>query len=187
MTDDDVRNLGPLGPLAGVWVGDKGNDRAPSDDRGVELNTFRERMTFDPIGRVDNHEQTLYGLSYTTVVRRIGEDDPFHQELGYWLWDAANEQVMRCFLVPRGIALIAGGTVKADAKQFELAAEVGSETYGIVSNRFLDVEFKTVRYTLKVGFHDSHNFSYEEDSVLRIKGQSELFHHTDANTLRRVK
>ena len=63
---------------------------------------------------------------------------PFHEELGYWMWDAANQQVMRCFIVPRGVNVIAGGTVEADATSFELSADVGSETYGICSNKFLD-------------------------------------------------
>ena len=110
----------------------------------------------------------------------------FHEEVGYWLWDAANEQVMRCFIVPRGVAVIAGGTVVADAKRFELSAEVGSETYGICSNIFLDGEFKTVRYELEMTVHGPDSFSYAEDTVLRIKGQSELFHHTDRNRLTRA-
>ena len=82
-------------------------------------------------------------------------------------------------MVPRGVTVIAGGTVEPEAREFHLAAEVGSETYGICSNRFLDREFKTVRYELKVTIHDANSFSYEEDTQLQIKGQSELFHHID--------
>jgi hypothetical protein len=49
--DDNIKNLGPLAALAGVWEGDKGDDKAPDDDRvSVEHNLFRERMTFEPIG-----------------------------------------------------------------------------------------------------------------------------------------
>ena len=84
------------------------------------------------------------------------------------------------------VSVIAGGTVKADADSFEIAADVGSETYGICSNQWLDVEFKTVRYELKVTIHDDDSWSYEEDTVLQMKGRDEPFHHTDANTLRRV-
>ena len=29
---------------------------------------------------------------------RENEDSPFHTEIGYWLWDAATEHVMRCFM-----------------------------------------------------------------------------------------
>jgi hypothetical protein len=105
--------------------------------------------------------------------------------LGYFLWDGQAKQALRCFIVPRGVAVIAGGTVEPDAKSFELAADVGSETYGICSNRFLDKEFKTVRYELKVTIHDDQSFSYEENTQLLIKGRKDLFHHIDKNTLQR--
>jgi gamma-glutamyltranspeptidase len=54
------------------------------------------------------------------------------------LWDPKAKQVLRCFLVPRGVAVIAGGTAEPNAKSFALSADVGSETYGICSNKFLD-------------------------------------------------
>ncbi len=186
MTAEDIKLLGPLGPLAGTWEGDKGADVAPSDTRATAHSKFREHMVFDPIGRVDNHEQVLYGLRYATKAWRLGEENPFHEEVGYWMWDAANKQVLRCFLVPRGISVIAGGTVEADAKVFELAAEYGSSIYGICSNQFLDEEFRTVRYWLKVTVHGDDSFSYEEDTELKMKGREQIFHHTDQNTLRRI-
>ena len=34
--------------------------------------------------------------------------------------------------------------------------------------------------------NDDGSFTYEEDTMIRIKGQEELFHHTDANTLFKV-
>lgn len=173
--------------MAGIWEGQKGDDVAPSDDRGTEQNKFRERMTFEPIGPVNNHEQQLYGLRYATMAWRIGEEAPFHEEVGYWLWDAREKQVLRCFMVPRGVTVIAGGTVEPGATSFSLSADVGSETYGICSNKFLDREFKTVRYELTVTVHDADSVSYEEDTQLRIKGQKEIFHHRDKNTLKRVR
>ena len=172
--------------LEGIWEGGKGIDQAPDDDPvQVETNRYRERMTFAPTGLVTNHQQKLYGLRYATTAWRLGEEDPFHEELGYWLWDADNKQLLRCFMVPRGVTIIAGGTVEADATSFELAAEVGSETYGICSNQFLDANFKTVRYELKLEIKDNDTLIYWEDTVLKIKGQDELFHHTDEHTLTR--
>ncbi len=155
MSNEDIENLGPLAVLAGEWEGDKGADVAPAvPDRGVAKTSFRERISFTPIGRVDNHEQVLYGLRYSTTAWPQGADAPFHEEVGYWLWDAEREQVMRCFIVPRGVSVIAGGTAQADARSFSLEARVGSETYGICSNRFLDEQFKTESYRLKVTIHD---------------------------------
>jgi hypothetical protein len=116
----------------------------------------------------------------------LGEPDGFHEELGYWLWDARSQQVICCFMVPRGVAVIAGGTVEPGAASFELTATLGSPTYGICSNQFLDVEFQTVAVTLKVTFEGPHCFSYDETTTLKIKGQATPFSHRDRNTLTRV-
>ena len=187
MTEELIANLGPLAPLAGVWEGDKGDDIAPDENpREIENNKYRERLVLEPFDPVDNHAQTLYGLRYSTAAKRLGKDKVFHEELGYWLWDPAEKQVLRCFIVPRGVTVIAGGTVEPDAREFQLAADLGSATYGICSNQFLDREFKTVRYELKVTVHNENSFSYEEDTQLQIKGQDKLFHHTDKNTLQRA-
>lgn len=186
MNDEILSKLGPLAGLAGVWEGQKGDDTAPAPDRGVEKNAYRERIVFEPFGPVDNHEQSLYGLRYSTVAHRIGAADSFHEETGYWMWDADRKQVFRAFLVPRGISVLAGGTVEPDARSFELRAELGSPVYGICSNPFLDAEFKTVRYELRVTLNDDGSFAYEEDTQLQIKGKPGVFHHVDKNVLRRV-
>jgi hypothetical protein len=180
-----VAKLGPLAALAGVFEGDQGVDEAPSAARTLEQTPYRERATFEPMGPVDNHEQVLLGLRYAMTAWRLGEEDPFHEERGYWLWDAEAKQVLRCFVVPRGVTLTAGGTVEPDATSFELAADVGSETYGICSNLFLDREFKSVRYELAVS-HTGDGFDYRQDTQLQLKGRSEIFHHTDQNSLVRV-
>lgn len=177
--------LGPLAPLVGVWEGTKGDDVAPSDDRGTENNKYRERLVFEDIGLVENHEQRLFGLRYKTMAWRIGADDPFHEELGYWLWDGNAKQVMRCFMVPRGVAVIAGGTVEPGAKSFQLTAELGSPTYGICSNPFLDKEFKTTSYHLNVTIEDDDRWTYEEVTKLVMPKRPEPFDHTDRNTLTR--
>ena len=85
---------------------------------------------------------------------------------------------------PREVSVIAGGIVEPDAREFQLVTHVRSETYGICSNQFLDREFKTVSFKMKVTIHDENSFSYEEDTQLQIKGQKKLFHHTDKNTLK---
>lgn len=183
MTDN---KLGPLAVLAGNWEGERGTDIAPGADLGVMETPFRERMVFEPIGEVTNHQQSLYGLRYATTVWPVGKDEPFHEEVGYWLWDAANQQVMRSFTVPRGYTVLAGGTANADASRFQVAADLGSETYGICSNLFLDQEFRTVRFQCNMTIHGADSFSYEEDTQIRIRGQADLFHHRDANHLVRA-
>jgi len=93
---------------------------------------------------------------------------------------------MRCFVVPRGVLVNAGGYVEADSKTFHLEAEVGSQTYGVLSNRYLDDSYKTKRYTLDVRCHDDGAFSYKEDTELWIPIDQEIFHHTDENRLEKV-
>ena len=152
----------------------------------IEYNAFRERVVLEPIGLVENHEQSLYGLRYAKTAWRIGVDDAFHEEVGYWLWDAAAKQVMLTFIVPRGVTVLAGGTVEPGAKSFALSAEVGSEVFGICSGPFLDEQFKTVRYDIELTVNEDGSFTYAENTQLKIKGQVEIFAHTDQNTLHRV-
>jgi len=188
MTDENIRNLCPLAPFAGIWEGTKGIDLAPDDDRvSVERNEFSERVVLEPIGLVENHEQSLYGLRYAKTAWRLGVEDPFHEEVGYWLWDAAARQVMLTFIVPRGVTVLAGGTVEPDATAMKLSAAVGSEVFGICSGPFLDEQFKTVRYDIELTVNDDGSFSYAQNTQLQIKGQSEIFAHTDENTLRKVE
>jgi len=184
-TDDILINLGPLAALAGIWEGDQGIDVAPSLSGAVQT-SYRERISFEPMGPVTNGPQTLYTLKYSTTAWPLDARDAFHEELGYWLWDAEAGMVMRCFIVPRGVNVLAGGSATADAKAFSMAADVGSETFGISSNPFLDKAFKTVRYKLSIIIHDTDSFSYVEDTQLEIPHLQDIFHHTDSNTLIRV-
>ena len=181
-----MSELGPLVGLAGIWEGDQGIDVAPSSTRGKQETRYRERIVFEPFGPVDNHAQRLWGLRYSRTATPLGEEEPFHEELGYWLWDAVEGQVLRCFLVPRGVTILAGGDASAEDRRLSLVATVGSPTYGISSNRFLDREFKTVRYELSVTIEDPDTFRYDEVTHLLLKDRSDVFVHRDANTLRRV-
>jgi hypothetical protein len=181
--------LGPLGPLHGIWEGERGNDIAPSDapetDRQPVTSPYRERMVFEPTGKVENHEQTLYGLRYSTRAWRIGASDAFHEEVGYWMYEPATGLIMRCFMPPRGMTVLAGGTAAPTARKFSLEARAGDEVFGICSSAFLQAEFKTMRYTVAVEFLDDDTLRYESHTFMRVK-TNDLFDHVDANTLRRV-
>lgn len=185
-TEELKAYLGPLYQLMGIWEGDKGDDVAPSDDRGTENNKYRERFTLEPISPVQNHEQNLSVLRYSTLVWRIGEENTFHEELGYWSWEPSTKQVVRVFVIPRGISVIAGGTVDHDAKEMILKAESGSCTYGICTNPFLDREFKIVRYDLNIKILSETSFSYDQNTVIQMPNSKALFDHRDRNTLKLV-
>ena len=179
---------GPLAYFIGNWKSDgwTGENQAPDPNRETENTKFRQEMTFDPIGDVNNHEQKLYALRYSTVAWEEGDDDPFHEEVGYLIWDKDNKQVLKSFIVPRGIAVNAGGTTEEDAKEIFVTADLGSPTYGICSNIFLDEEFKTTRYELKLTKLDDNTFSYDEDTHILMKGRKDVFHHTEKNIMKRL-
>lgn len=178
---------GPLAGLAGVWESENGLDVAYSNERGeIGETPYREHAELKPFGPVENGKQVLYGLDYRMAGYRHGEEIPFHTEVGYWLWDAATRQAMRCFMIPRGTLVLAGGTVEAAATSFTLTAEAGSATYGILSNQFLQTSARTVRNEVNVRLEDDDTFSYDEVSSIEHGRIEELLQHTDRNTLKRV-
>jgi len=81
---------------------------------------------------------------------------------------------------------MAFGRAAKDATSFELVATRGVQTNGICSNPFLEHAFKTVEYRIKVTIGSDGTWSYDEDTVLMIRGTSEPFHHTDRNTLTKI-
>jgi len=109
-----IDNLGPLAALAGTWEGDNGLDVSRIHSKETQTR-YREQIVFEPLGPVKNGPQHLYGLRYAMTAWRLGEDDAFHEELGYWLWDKDQKQVLRCFMVPRGVVINAGGDAEADS------------------------------------------------------------------------
>jgi hypothetical protein len=182
MTDE----WGPLGPLAGEWEGEGGLDTAFSHSQGKVLGTpFLEKCTMKPFGPVDNGDQHLYGLDYKTAMWRGNEENPFHTEVGYWLWDAATGEVMRGFVVPRGITVLAGGIATPDAAEFTLEATLGGAQYNIGENKYLAQNASTVAYKVTVTT-GADTWSYDEVTTLRMNEFDEPFAHTDHNTLRRV-
>ncbi len=181
---DTIARLGPLAPMAGTFTGN-GVDEHPVAG-GTEVDPFFERYELEPIDRQTNGPQLFYGLRYHTHIVKPGEVETFHDQVGYWLWEPATETVTFTMAIPRGQVLLAGGHATPDATQFELAAEVGSEIYGIASNPFLDAAFRTTRYRLTITIQGNGVWSYESEATLVIPDRPEPFAHIDRNTLTRV-
>lgn len=178
---------GPLAGLIGEWEGHEGLDVAYSHERGEVIDTaYVEKMTMKPFGPVHNGRQSVFGLDYRTAMWRGSEDAPFHTEVGYWLWDAASGEVMRAFVVPRGIALMAGGTTTADASEFTMRADRGDEHYTIAENRYLAKNASTLSFESTIRIIDGDTWSYAETTMLRMNEIEGLFAHTDRSVLRRV-
>lgn len=178
---------GPLSALRGDWAGEGGLDTAYSHTKEQVLATpYLEKVSFKPFGPVDNGRQSLYGLDYHTAMWRGDESIPFHTEVGYWLWDAATGEVLRGFVVPRGITVLAGGTASADAREFTLHAEPGHPQYSIGENRYLAENASTLSYDVTITLNDDDTWSYHETTMLRMREMEEPFAHTDHNTVRRT-
>ncbi|MDQ1431223.1 MAG: hypothetical protein QOF40_1825 [Actinomycetota bacterium] len=179
---------GPLEALAGDWESDTGGlDAAFSHSKGEVLSTpYLEKLSLKPFGPVDNGNQHLYGLDYKSAMWRGDEENPFHTEVGYWLWDGATGEVMRGFVVPRGITVLAGGTATADARSFTLSARPGHPQYAIGENMYLAKHASTLSYDATITINDDGSWSYDETTMLEMDEFPEPFAHTDRNTLRRV-
>ena len=178
---------GPLETLAGDWQAEGGLDSAYSHSQEKVLATpYLEKLTFKPFGPVQNGRQALYGLDYKSAMWRGDEENPFHTEVGYWLWDGATGEVLRGFVVPRGITVLAGGTAAADATSFTLKAAAGDPQYSIGENKYLAENASTLSYSVTITINDDGSWSYNETTMLEMNEFDEPFEHTDHNTLRRV-
>ena len=178
---------GPLQGLAGDWQGEGGLDHAFSHLKNQVIDTpYLEKVTMKPFGPVVNGHQELYGLDYRTAMWRGDEDNPFHTEVGYWLWDAATGEVLRGFVVPRGITVLAGGTAAADTKEFTMEAGSGHPQYCIGENRYLAEHATSESYRVTITLNDDDTWSYDEATTLRMTELTDPLLHTDHNTLHRA-
>ena len=184
-----MSELGPLEQFVGEWEGNVGVDSSyHHDDKHIDETGYFEKAWFKPIPVVVNGTQTMYGVNYEMTAWRHGEEDmdPFHDEVGYLLWEAATNQVLRCFAVPRGIAILAGGTANADDTSITFVAEEGSPTYGLVQNKYLAENAISLRFEGTFTINPDGTFSYTSDLLLDLKAFGGEMHHTDGNTLHRV-
>lgn len=182
---DTLACLGPLRPMAGVWQGLRGLDVKPKVD-GPRKQAYVERMELQPVDPIINGPQLMYGLRYHLHVTKPDQVKTYHEQVGYWLWEPATGALIHTLTIPRGEIAMAGGTAGPDDTSFELVATQGLDTFGICSAPFLDQAFKTTEFRIRVTVHADGTWSYDEDTVLLIRGQAEPFHHTDRNTLSRI-
>jgi hypothetical protein len=182
---DTLAHLGPLSALAGSWTGTGGADSHPVAE-GIEGDRYIEHYVLSPLDPQTNGPQFFYGLHYRTHITKPGEIETFHDQTGYWLWEPATGAVLLTLAIPRGQVAMAAGTAAADATTFTVTARVGDPHAGIVTNPFLDYAFHTVSFTMTVTVTSNDEWSYEQDTVLEVRGGDRTFHHTDANTLVRT-
>ena len=178
-------DYGPLTELIGIWQGDKGMDVAPEPD-GSENNPYYETITFSAIGDVTNAEsQTLSVLHYRQIVQRKSNDEVFHDETGYWMWDADAQIIMHSLTIPRAVSVLAGGNHNGQSTGegdfvLEVSAGHNNKDWQIIQSPFMRDNARTT------GFHHriivgNGKLSYSETTTVDIYGKA--FEHTDQNKL----
>lgn len=182
---DTLANLGPLRHLAGIWEGSKSLDVNPFTG-GERRQRYVEHIELQPIDPQSNGPQLFYGLRYHCHIVKPGDVETYHDQVGYWLWEPATELLTHTLTIPRGQTVLASGRAAADAMRFEVSAARGSTVNGICSTPFLEEAFRTNSFTMTVTINPDGSWSYFEDTVLKIRGRDEPFHHTDKNTLSRI-
>ena len=188
-TTIDGINYGPLATLVGTWQGDKGVDIAPEPD-GDERNPFYETIVFEAAGDVTNAEkQVLSIVRYHQVVTRESNDEVFHDQVGYWLWDPSDDTIVECFTIPRGVAVVAGGKAAqpavGDKVVLDVAAREGDQEFGISQAAFMFQQARTTGFTHTLTV-DGDAMEYTQSTILDIYDKRS-YDHKDVSTLARVK
>ena len=185
MSDNNDIDYGPLADLIGIWNGKKGQDIAPDPD-GIENNPYYETINFSAIGDVTNAEsQCLAAIHYRQVVKRLSDNKVFHDETGYWMWDAANQVIMHSLTIPRAVSVIAGGVHDGSKNSdgttvLEVSANTDDKNWSIIQSPFMAENAKTTQFTHKITVGKT-ELSYSETTIVNIYGK--VFEHTDQNTL----
>ena len=129
--------------------------------RAVDLRAFVNTLMFNCAAHPGMSGIFLDLLSFEGVALRarwawrLGADDFFHMEVGYWLYEPATGLIHRCFMVPRSTTIVAIGEAAADATSFKLSAKEGSPTNGILSNAYLyDGAARSISFELAVDLAD---------------------------------
>ncbi len=178
-------DYGPLSGLIGVWKGDKGLDVAPTTE-GESKIPYHETINFSAIGTVTNAgKQTLSVLHYRQIVQRKEDNEIFHDETGYWMWDPDTKFVMHSLQIPRGVCVLAGGHYSGenDTKEqvvIDVSATIEGPDWKIIQAPFMMDNARTTefRQVLKIGAGELY---FSETTMLEIYGKT--FTHTDENTL----
>lgn len=177
-------DFGPLAGLIGTWRGDKGVDMAPESD-GEERNLYFEELIFEEIGDVTNAEsQVLTIIRYRQSVSRKSNQQEFHNQVGYWCWDAENQMVSHSFVIPRGVAVVAEGKWAGDLSQ-PIEINVSADpTLGVAETEFMNKQARTAGFRMQLSL-DGDRLRYVQNTDLDIYGRQ--YDHKDVSSLTRVK
>lgn len=182
----DGIDYGPLAQLLGKWIGDKGLDIAPDANANPDLSPFTDEITFTVAGRAENaEEQELVVLKYHQVVRKQENGLIFHDQIGHWMYEPATGLVMHSLTIPRGVCVLAGGSVEVQDNKFsfDVKAKQGCETFGILQSPFMFEKAKTTAFEMKLEVKGN-ILNYKE--IISLMIYDKKFEHSDENILHRI-
>jgi len=178
-------DYGPLESLIGKWTGDKGLDIAPEPD-GSEENPYFETITFTAAGDVSNAgSQVLSVVHYRQIVQRKSDQQIFHDQTGYWLWDAKQSIIMQSIVIPRAVCVLAGANYRQQKNTegqliLNVSAAIDNPNWGILQSPFMQQKARTTAFEHQIVVGNGQLF-YAETTMLDIYGK--IFEHTDTNKL----
>lgn len=187
MSDTEGIDYGPLREFIGIWKGDNGLDVSP-EPNGAENNPYYETIIFAPIGDVTNAEsQVLAVVHYRQIVQRKSNDNIFHDETGYWMWDAKAGIIMHSLTIPRAVSVLAGGTHNGEKQSdgciiLEVAADLNDKDWQIIQSPFMQNNACTMKYRQRISVGNG-KLSYSQTTTVEI--YEKVYEHTDQNELMR--
>ena len=185
MSDTGEIDYGPLAGLVGVWTGKSGFDIAP-EPNGTETNPYFETIKYSLAGDATNAEaQKLAVVHYRQVVQRQSNNKVFHDQSGYWMWDAATNTVMHSFTIPRGVCVLAGGIYEGEKDGagrivLNVSAKLEDSEWKIIQSPFMQKKASTLAFNQQITVGNG-TLSYAQTTLLDIYGKK--FEHTDENEL----
>ncbi len=182
----DGVEYGLLTQLLGKWIGERGLDIAPDANAQPDKSVFIDELTFTVAGAAENAEQQqLVAVKYHQVVRKKESGHIFHDQIGHWIFEPSTRLIMHSLTIPRGVCLLAGGSVEKNSEEtiFNVEAKAGDESFGIVQSPFMLAKAKTKAFSMRLSVKGN-EISYKETTSLFIYGQD--FEHVDKSVLKRV-
>ncbi len=182
----DGVDYGPLYQLIGKWIGDKGLDIAPDAACNPDKSAYTDELTFTPAGPAENAEQQqLVAVRYRHVVRKKSSRNIFHDQIGHWIYEPETDRVMHSLSIPRGVTILAGGTVSEDSEgaHFKVKATRENTDFGILQSPFMNEKARTNSFSMELTVKDN-LLSYREVMLLDIYGKQ--FEHVDKSSLQKV-
>src|SRR3546814_16260782 len=104
---------------------------------------------------------------------RHGEEamDPFHDEVGFLLWDKAHGEVMRSVVFGRGIAILAGSSARAHDKVLRFDATPGAAHLGVLQNTDLLERAEGCDFKSDFTDNDERQLSDTHNRLLNLDGE----------------